>query len=347
MQLLVIVLVVLAVVALLAVWRRLAGGTHATEHAIERHEHALGVLGDVARRAEPPPSVRIVPPAGPAKIHIRPTEGGAALVPRPTGEEVPPPRVRLEPPVVPGQPLAFGTPVQGTPAVRPDAPPAGWEVARAGAAGGADELRRLEEPPVALPPTGTPASPAHRSSGGSRPGRSPRSERERLVRRRATAGMVVVFVAAVVVASVQLAGGGSPARTSATTTTTTHVRGRGAGSPTTTTSSTAPTTTTTLATIVPLTTSASDVSYRAPATSYTLAFQASGPCWIGIQQTAGGPWVWEETVQAGQQATYRASGAVVVRLGAPTLVKVAVDGITVQLPQSNVQAYNLSFSPSA
>jgi hypothetical protein len=159
--------------------------------------------------------------------------------------------------------------------------------------------------------------------------------------------MAVIFVAAVVVAGVQLAGGGNPSRTSATTTTV-HTGGRGGGTGTTstTTSSTTPTTTT-LATIVPLTTSASDVSYRAPATSYTLAFQASGPCWVGIQQTAGGPWVWEETVQAGQQATYSASGAVVVRLGSPTMIKIAVDGITVQLPPSNVQAYNLSFSPSA
>jgi hypothetical protein len=77
-----------------------------------------------------------------------------------------------------------------------------------------------------------------------------------------------------------------------------------------------------------------------------MTFQATAPCWVGIQQTAGGPWVWEETVQAGQQATYHASGPILVRLGAPTQVSITLDGVSVQLPSSNTQAYDLTFTPA-
>jgi hypothetical protein len=355
--LLVIVLVVLGLIAVVAVLRRLGGGSRAEEHAIERHEHALGVLGDVSRR-ESMPSVKIVRDPEVAKIHIRPTEEGAAPVPRPSGEDVPPPRIRLEPPALPGvpvdAPLAFGTPIHGTPAV----PPLGGRAAvgRTGDAADPEPAtvvfgddaggERLDDRHSGRAPGGRPTAARGSGAGPRPPGRTPHGQ---AVRRRVTAGATVVFVAALAVAGVELSGGGGTPKQAGHSSLGRH-HPPGAGSttlPPTSTTAPSATTTTVPTTISPETTSASEVSYRAPATTYTVTFPASGPCWIGIQQVAGGPWLWEETVESGQSATYTATGAVVIRLGAPPVIKVAIDGITVQLPPSNVQPYDLTFTPSS
>jgi hypothetical protein len=382
---LVIVLVVLAVISVAALWRRF-GGTRADEHRIERHEHALDVLGETSRRGESTASVRIVPANDAAKIHIKPTEEGHSVVPRPSTEEVPPPRIRLEPPVLPGTPLSFGHHTGGVPAV-PDRhaasgtapmarsfetlPHAASRPARVPPASlGADEEGFEEEEVVALGPA-APAGSGRASSGragseglpeddrsrsgllpgaGMGPAMPGRRARERRVRLAAIVSMVVVAVAAVTVASIHLAGGGgkpgraSPTTSTPTTQTTTSPRGPGGS----TTSTVVPTTTTqTPSTIDPQATSASDVSYVAPATTYTVTFTASGPCWIGVEHSTKGPWLWMDTLAGGQSQTYAASGDLVVRLGAPPYIKVAIDGITVDLPPSNVQPYDLTFTPSA
>jgi hypothetical protein len=371
---LVIVLVVLAVIAAAALWRRF-GGTRSDEHRMERHEHALDVLGETSRRGDSTASVKIVPTGDAAKIHIKPTEEGHSVVPRPSAEEVPPPRIRLEPPVLPGSPLSFGHHTGGVPAV-PDRPaasgaapvarswavppdvrsrPAGVPPASSGA--GDDQV---EEEVVVLGPSGRAGSDGQPDDDRSRSGRQPaagvrpaapgRRARERRARHGAIVAMVAVAVAAVTVASIHLAGGGSkPGQASPTTSTpTTQTTAPPAGPGGSTTSTVAPTTTTqTPTSIAPQATSASDVSYVAPATTYTVSFTASGPCWVGVEQSTKGPWLWMETLASGQSQTYSASGDVVVRLGAPRYIKVAIDGITVDLPASNVQPYNLTFAPSS
>jgi hypothetical protein len=155
----------------------------------------------------------------------------------------------------------------------------------------------------------------------------------------ASVGVAAVAVAAVVVVSLELGGGSSPSKAA---------NGK-PGSSNTTTSSSAPTTssstsTTVPSSITPVTVNASDVSYRAPATSYSITFTVSGPCWIGVEPSPDGPWVWEGTLDAGQQKVYAASGTSIIRVGAPAYLKVAVDGISVQLPASNTQPYNITFS---
>jgi len=57
--------------------------------------------------------------------------------------------------------------------------------------------------------------------------------------------------------------------------------------------------------------------------------------------------LWEETVPAGGTTSYTASGPIVIRLGAPPVVSVSVNGVKVDLPPGNVQPYDLSFTPSS
>jgi hypothetical protein len=396
-NLLIGVVVVLVLVATIAICRRLIG-FRSDEHAMESYEHALDVLGDASRRNDSQ-RVRIIPPEEVAKAHIRSTDGDADLVPRPgAAADVPPPRIRLEPPVLPGvtpgEPLAFGTPRFGTPAVPysiagasastsapmgaragGDAPADGEAAAGATVRGAARDGATETEPAPGTASVGgggggdaggqgdgSGSGPSRRRPGSPSPVRSgPRARasrsravvdpaHERRVRRAATGGMAVVAAAAVAVAALQLAGG--PAKGNAAKGgTSSHGSGplvTELGGSTTTTSPVVTTTTTSVpSSIIPEDSSATDVAYRAPATTYTVTFQASGPCWVGVQQTAGGPWVWEETIEAGAAQTYSASGSVIVRLGAPPKIKVSVDGITLQLPPSNVQPYDLTFTPDS
>ena len=78
----------------------------------------------------------------------------------------------------------------------------------------------------------------------------------------------------------------------------------------------------------PTSVTATDVSFTAPSGNYTLAFQASGgACWIGIEQSAAGPWLFEQTLTDGRSTTYKASGALVVRLGAPAYMVLQLNGL--------------------
>ncbi len=91
------------------------------------------------------------------------------------------------------------------------------------------------------------------------------------------------------------------------------------------------------------------VAYAAPAGSYTITFAVTGTsnCWLGAQGQLGGPYLWMQTVPPGGTASYTASGPVVIRLGAPPVVSVHVNGRLVALPAGKTQPYDLSFSPSS
>ncbi|MGH9297612.1 MAG: RodZ domain-containing protein [Acidimicrobiales bacterium] len=105
-------------------------------------------------------------------------------------------------------------------------------------------------------------------------------------------------------------------------------------------------TTTVPSTLNPVSTSSTDVAFTAPSGAYTIAFaDTGGTCWIGVQQTSGGAYVWQETLYSGERATYRASGPLVIRIGAPRFVGVKVDNVPARLP-GYVQPYDVTFNPS-
>jgi len=163
-----------------------------------------------------------------------------------------------------------------------------------------------------------------------------------MARRAATAVAAALAIAAVAVAAISLSGGGAHKSGNAATTTT--LKHRGGGSPTTTTV----TATTTPSSFKPTSVTATDVSFTAPSGHYTLAFQASGgACWIGIEQSTAGPWLYEQTLSNGQSATYKGSGPLVVRLGAPAYIALQMDGLPVELPSGVTQTYNVDLTPAS
>ena len=88
------------------------------------------------------------------------------------------------------------------------------------------------------------------------------------------------------------------------------------------------------------------MTYAAPVGPYTVTFAAvGGTCWLGAQQqVATTAYLQMWTLSSGQQASYHANGPLVVKIGAPHYVKMAVDGIPVVLPPGNVQPYDVSFT---
>jgi hypothetical protein len=83
------------------------------------------------------------------------------------------------------------------------------------------------------------------------------------------------------------------------------------------------------------------VVYDVASATYTVRFEATAPCWLGSQSTVGGPYLWMDTLEAGQTTTYGATGTRVIRLGAPKALSVSVNGIPVALPPGNIQPYDL------
>lgn len=126
-------------------------------------------------------------------------------------------------------------------------------------------------------------------------------------------------------------GGAAPSTTVAPSTTTTAPSGRAGSSA-----------------LQPTSTTSSLVVYQAPASHYTITFSVTGSsdCWLGAQASPGGKYLWMQTVPAGGTASYTASGPVVIRLGAPPVVSVEVNGVKVALPPGNVQPYDISFTSS-
>lgn len=112
-------------------------------------------------------------------------------------------------------------------------------------------------------------------------------------------------------------------------------------------SSTSTSSTTTPSVLLPVSSSSSVVAFVAPKGSYSIAMiDSGGPCWVGIAQSPGGPYIWQEMLESGESASYTATGPVVVRIGAPKFLGVKVNGVTARLP-GYVQPYDLDFNPSS
>jgi type II secretory pathway pseudopilin PulG len=333
--LIVVVIVVLAVLVIAAiVWARVSAA-RSENKSVETYEHALGVLGEVAKRTEST-GFRIVPHEETGRPHVgrRIDPAGGEADAGPKGASLREQGLlasRRLPPA--GEPkLRFSEPTRPARAAAPGGEDAEAETgalsAHAGAAGAVSHL------------ASTHGAPGTRYRGA--PYRSTFDRRRQVMARRvatgATAGVAVV---AGVVAALYLSGGNGGHHPSSTTSTTLH-HATG-GSPTTTTT----TTTTTLSTTLAPTT-VSPVTFTAPSGDYTLAFQAAGgACWVGVEQNASGPWLFSETLDAGQSASYKGSGTLIVRLGAPVHISVTVNGLTAELPSGVTQAYSFDLTPAA
>ncbi len=100
--------------------------------------------------------------------------------------------------------------------------------------------------------------------------------------------------------------------------------------------------------LTPTSTSTSDVAFTVPVASYTLTFSDPGTadCWIGVETSVNGPWLWMTTLTPGQTVRYKATGSTVVKLGAPRYVGVTVNGSSAELPGYSLP-YDLTFTPGS
>jgi hypothetical protein len=292
-------------------WARISAG-RAEGRSIESYGHALGVLGDVARRGEGAGNVRILPREESGRAHVR-TERSASefpspLPPRP--EEPPARRVQVAaPPVIPRISLA--------------AP-----------------ARPLRFEDDTLPPSHMP-----RPAG---PGAASRDAHWRQVtkRRLATGSAAGIAVLLATVGVLQLTGGGghAPGTSGGKTKSGHHGRRaapaqsrarRGGPGP-----SGAP------HRLVPVSATTGDVSFQVPSRTYMLTFSDRGTsdCWVGVETAAGsGIWLWTDTLTPGSTSSYRAAGPVVAVLGAPKNIDLWVNGVAAELP-GYAGSYDLSFT---
>jgi hypothetical protein len=329
-----LVIVVLAVLVVAAiVWARVASARSATK-SVETYERALGVLGEVSKRTEST-GFRILPHEETGRPHVgRRTDG--------SGGEASSARSDVRMPGQ-GQLASSRLPPAGEPKLRFSAPGRPGAVPPADQEAGADQETGAQlgagarsRSPLARART---VGAAEARARGEAYRSSADRHRQVMVRRAATGAAAAVAVAAVVAAAVSLSGGGGRHPTVTTTT----VRHGGGGRTTTTT-----TTTTFPTTLQPTSVSSSSVAFTVPSGSYTLAFQASGGrCWVGIEHTSAGPWLFAETLSAGQSATYQGSGALVMTLGAPEHIGLTVNGLVAELPRSISQPYNVELTPTS
>ena len=74
---------------------------------------------------------------------------------------------------------------------------------------------------------------------------------------------------------------------------------------------------------------------------------SGGACWVGIEHSTAGPWLFAETMASGQSATYKGSGSLLVTLGAPAHFSLSVNGLTVELPRGVTQVYSFDLTPAS
>jgi hypothetical protein len=365
------VIVVLAVgipilVAIAFAWFR-AAADRRNRRSMRRYGSALDRLGDVARRSDAVAPVQVPSPDAIARPHF--------------GIE-PPASPWVEPEATILQPIVKPPLVPSTSSELPvfdDVSPSGDSATGAGTdTGTAAALARMVARSRSAHEATSPPSPARHpedtesvrlrrlasqtlqfsdldvvlndedvdaTSGGSiarlgpRRGRLPvvMPPRERAIRRRLIgAGAVVavlVVVGIVIVIAVQHRG--SPPASSTTTTVVSNSKG------------TQSSTTTSLPSVLrPTSATPTLVVYDVPTKSYVVRFSATAACWLGSQKSESGPYLWMDTLSAGQSTTYSATGTRIIRLGAPKAVTLTINGIPVALPASNVLSYMLKLQPA-
>lgn len=323
-----VVIGVLAVLVVAAIiWARM-GASRAENRSVETYERALGVLGEVSKRTEST-GFRILPHEETGRAHVakRPEpEATAAEKKEAALEQTRPLASRRLPPAGEPKLRVSGPSRPAAPRPRPD------ETEAAGVAA-PDPVQRA----LAGAAEARARQTAYRSASDHR--------RQVVTRRVATGATAAVALAALAVAGLYLSGGegGAPPKRSGTTTT---LRRGGSGAGTTSTTSTSPTSTsTTLANSVsPV--SLSPVTFRVPAGVYTLGFQVTGgDCWVGVERSSAGPWLFNQTLSSGQSASYKGSGTLMVTLGAPVHFTMTLNGLSAELPRTT-QVYTFDLVPT-
>ena len=338
----VVVIVVLAVLVVAAIIWAHVSAARSENKSVETYERALGVLGEVSKRTEST-GFRIIPHDQAGRPHvdkrIEPAARRATENPSEArrGQGPMPPR-RLPPA---GEPkLRFSSPTRPPVPEQPDGEQSHdleeADVATSSQVVGAEPAPRFGARP------GTPrrrgASAPHHVQLGLRPAppgdRSAHRHRSRCWRSsRGDRRRGDLFVGQRC---------WSPRRSAGSTTTTTTAHHAGGSSTTTSTT----TTTTVPTTLQP--TSTSPLSFTVPSGSYTLAFQiAGGPCWVGIERSTAGPWLYAQTLTAGQSASYKGSGSLIVDLGAPSHFGLTVNGLKAELPTGVTQAYSFDLTQAS
>ena len=366
-----------ALVLVIAAWARFAAG-RSERQSVATYEHALGVLGGVARRGKAPASVRAPTDDELARPHVEPAE---AFPVRPLQRaEVPPPQVRLEPPVPPRPPTsqpASGArtrrPVRDAPAAAADGPAAETETppparrrapSRAAAAPPPEVVVAFDDLDETPPPTRRRAPWRAEATPPPEvvvafddleetplPTRPPRSVRRlartpHVARRRAVTGVAAaVALGALGVGGWRLASSSHPDAAPPATPAPSHpakaARHHAAHHH----AATVPAPTT----LQPDSVSATLVSYTVPESSYTITFTTTGRCWIGTQhQVSNTSWDWEETVPAAASAADTTQGTVFIEIGAPAQVStINVNGVPLALPPHRTGAYRVVLTPQA
>ncbi|MGO9196925.1 MAG: RodZ domain-containing protein [Acidimicrobiales bacterium] len=296
-------------IVIVFVWSRIARG-RADSRSMEHYEHGLRVLGDVAKRSDAAARIKPVSSAQAEHGHVRterPAEPAPATeAPRP---EVDRPKIREMPSRFEDDSDAFERFLEEAEkeTVVPNAT--------------ASPARAIGPPPSALR------------------ARVPRARSTVAWGRIASIAAAVLVAAALVVAGVDLASGGPPRHAGVGQKK--HHQHHHASTQHPTTSSTPSTTTPSV--FIPVSTSPADVAFTAPSGPYTVSLDiAGGVCWIGIQQVSGGPYVWEQTLYSGQTENYKATGTLVIRVGAPRYLSMKVNGLPARLP-AYVQPYDVTF----
>jgi hypothetical protein len=356
-----------AVVLLLVFWLRVRAA-RSDRRSMETYGHALGVLGDVAKRTGPSSSVRVLPQGEPGRAHVRTGPSDRGSSPRaasPSGPEVSRSRLpEVERPRSGGAGASAPARAYRWPSVSMPVPQHEQSDQDMRTRDGRDRLRsdsvgavrpkgarpRAVQADQDAPPLHMAASPATGSStaepeivvGRTTSERASPAElrRQVTVRRLATGACAAVAVGAIALASVLLSGNGAPTAKA-------PPKSRHPSSNTTVTSTTAvPPTTARPAVIEPISSSGSQVSFQAPAGPYVVSFTTSGgPCWLGVETGVGtGDFIWEDTVQPGTAATYRSSGSLVLDVGAAEYLSLSVNGIPARIPSAITTGYVLFVS---
>jgi hypothetical protein len=366
---------VLVIVVAGALWARVTS-TRAERRSLETYERTLGVLGDVARRSDAVADVHV--PEEIAQPHVRPSATGWLPHPVQSSVRILPhrdggpgdahhdgaagdPAARADPPTVLAPVVArVDPPTVLVPVVRP-ADRDGVEAE--------PELPGDRRDDPGGPETEAATEPAPRrrldvlfdadgeldaDAGGARLAghrdieRNGRPGPERTIRRAATGAAAAVAIGALAIGGYQLATHKSGATASPSSPT--HLAAapqrarhhRTAPRRTPVAPPAAP------ATLQPSSTSAGVVTYQLHAPAYTVSFSAaSGACWLGAQQLVGGPYVKMWTLAPGEQASYAATGPLVVKIGAPRYITIAVDGTPLALPAGRDQPYDVSLVPGS
>ncbi len=298
--------------------------------SVTTHQRALDVLGTVSRRWEGVAPVRAPKPDEVARTHVQPT--GETPRARHEGDELLPNRragVRLVPP---SGPTPVRLPMFVDEGLAPTGVPgeSGPDESATGAVAGPPSRRgraALFDHESLSPGAEVAARSSRRARHRYRGGRS--------ARRATSVAATVVALAAIGVAGWQLASGSTPTH-HANKTAPSGSKGKkhhhpGGHKP--------------AQDVVPTSVTASVVTYQTSSRTYTLTFSTSGTCWLGVQQGVNGKYLWMTTLSAGGKASYKASGSIAVRLGAPPYLKVQLNGVNVELPVKNVQPYDITFSP--